>query len=629
MRRSAVMFAMVLGIGVWLIPAIAFADVASSVNNIPQTFSTNMTAWVAPLQTLATRLFWLLALIEFCVLAFRAGLKQSEFGEWVVDLTSYIMFIGFYAALLQYGNTWMTAIGNSFRQAAQQAGAAVNAGSALAPGDILATALTTLGTIWKAMSLTDIGLDLELTVAGVCVLICLGMVAALQTVALVEFYFASTAGTFFFGFGGCRFSKDFAVKVINWNVSVGAKLFCMQLICAVGVQVVNGVIASPPQGVVNGAITIGGVCIVLFALVKEIPSLIQGLINGSSFSAGSAVFEAAKSIAGGVAGAAVMGTAAAALAGKQTYDAIESGSSGGGAGQNAAMAIGEMAIGMPARMAGNLAGAALADIGGQLSGQRKFGSLGMPGRVAMDMLSGIGRKPAPEEPVSARGDSASQDAGVRAAAWPEPGSSSGGGADSSARSDGGVPGVSGESGSTGSGAGDGQGAVGGLAGASEGPAPSSGGPAADMGHSGATEPMGGGRSVGGGTGASVGSASEPVGTGGLGSSAAVGTSHGVGAGSGGIDGGTSAGTGTRLPAAAGTEPAVGLGPTGGDSASQGVAGLSNQASGAGPGSGTAGGTSPNSSAGGPAGGGAVESGTARATDNLHGSGNAPANEKGG
>ncbi len=83
------------------------------------------------------------------------------------------------------------------------------------------------------------------------------------------------------GFGGSRWTKDLALKIIIYAVSVGAKLFVLQLIIGLGQQVFNTLLANYQANSGDLLVSVGA-AIVMLALVKIIPDLIQGLISGAS-----------------------------------------------------------------------------------------------------------------------------------------------------------------------------------------------------------------------------------------------------------------------------------------------------------------------------------------------------------
>ncbi len=132
-------------------------------------------------------------------------------------------------------------------------------------------------------------------------LVCFALIAAFLVLALVESYIVISAGVIFMGFGGSRFTKDYALKILIYAMSVGAKLFVMQLIVGLGQQIFNQLMQNFQTNTSDLLVAVGS-AIVMLALTKIIPDMIQGLLNGVSAGNGGV-------LSGMVAGAAA-GTAA-------------------------------------------------------------------------------------------------------------------------------------------------------------------------------------------------------------------------------------------------------------------------------------------------------------------------------
>jgi type IV secretion system protein TrbL len=357
----------------------------ASINKVLSTYQTNVQAWQTILSGFATRLFWILALVELLVVAIRCVLKGADLGEFVADLVAFVLFVGFFYALLLNGPTWASAIVTSFAQAGNAAAQGVGGAAGVTPAQVLDDALTIVSNLWAQTAITTPGYDFELVMIGFVVIIVLGVVTAFMVEALVESYVVVYAGILFLGFGGSRFTSQYAVRVLNYAVSVGAKLFMLELIVALGMQFINQwttVTPADAPGFVELCVTL----VTMLALVVMLPSMIQSLINGASFSSGAALMGAVGTAAGTAAGLATAGLGAVGLAGAQTAAGLSSATSLGAK-------TGEIAKFLP-RVAGNAGQAALGDLGRRLSGRNYGGSMG--GRMGMDMLSRVNGGKAPD-----------------------------------------------------------------------------------------------------------------------------------------------------------------------------------------------------------------------------------------
>ncbi len=192
-------------------------------------------SWQSSLAGLAIRLFWILAGIEFTWAAILLGLRGADLGEWLSALVNQVMFIGFFAALLQFSAEWASAIISSFQQAANIAGGA----NLLRPSDIFDVGIKLATALYDASSNWNIVHNLVLVVAGFFILISFGLITAYLIVALVESYIVISAGVLFMGFGGSRWTKDYAIRIFQYCMSIGAKLFVIQLLAGLMISIVE------------------------------------------------------------------------------------------------------------------------------------------------------------------------------------------------------------------------------------------------------------------------------------------------------------------------------------------------------------------------------------------------------
>ena len=79
-----------------------------------------------------------------------------------------------------------------------------------------------------------------LMIAALLILICFALITAFMVLALVESYVVISAGVLMMGFAGSRWTKEYAFKVMTYAVSVGAKLFILQLLIGVGETMIDG-----------------------------------------------------------------------------------------------------------------------------------------------------------------------------------------------------------------------------------------------------------------------------------------------------------------------------------------------------------------------------------------------------
>ncbi|WP_299508486.1 hypothetical protein [uncultured Roseobacter sp.] len=105
-----------------------------------------------------------------------------------------------------------------------------------------------------------------------------------------------------------------AIRFLTYTVSVGAKLFVIQLVVGLGLTLLNGFAsgfnASAPN---NQALTMLGVAITFLALVWSLPDMVQSIINGVAYGGSGGLMRAVATTAAG--GAVAAGIAKGAASG--------------------------------------------------------------------------------------------------------------------------------------------------------------------------------------------------------------------------------------------------------------------------------------------------------------------------
>ncbi|EPX3531562.1 P-type conjugative transfer protein TrbL [Acinetobacter baumannii] len=354
------------------------AEITENTDSIVDTFKAQTASWSGVLQPYAENLFWILAFIQFSWAMITLAFRGNDLGEWVTVIVNQILFIGFFYWLLQNITSFGKAILNSFKIAGESA-----VGVSLEPSKVFNSGLDIVTKMLNAVSAWSPIDSLAMIISSIVVIACFAIITAFTILALVEGYFVIYAGVLMMGFGGSSWTKDYAVKTLQYAVSVGAKIFVLALLLGV----LNGIMSkwvSQFNAEKNlDIILIIGCSLVFVALVKIIPELIQGIINGASPGSGQALTSTIKSaVAAGIgaaAGAAGVGMAtqgAGALASEQLKTAQANGTGPTSTAGKASFMAGSMMK--------NMGSSLKEDLGGRLSGSH-HGHGTMGGRMAQSM----------------------------------------------------------------------------------------------------------------------------------------------------------------------------------------------------------------------------------------------------
>jgi type IV secretion system protein TrbL len=348
---------------VLVITAPAHAQSAGVLDDIVGQFQSRAAGWEGSLRSFALNTFGILAAIELAWAAIRLAFRGADVSEWLAEIVNQILFLGFFLALLENSVTWGQAIVNSFRQAASTAG-----GGGLAPSDVFTAGVDLAQKVMSQMSIWSPAASVGLIIAGLVIEVCFALIAACMVLALVESYLVISLGVLFMAFGGTRWTKDYAISTVRYTLSVGAKLFVLQLLVSIGDNLIQSWVAAFNDITASSLCILVGCSIVMLALVKVLPETMQHIVNGSSMASGSALVGAAVAVGGATAafGAGLAGSGA--VAGNSFRLAAAQMNAKDDAGTAPVSRIGRAAA-LTGYTAKNLLAAPLADVGRRLSGQ--------------------------------------------------------------------------------------------------------------------------------------------------------------------------------------------------------------------------------------------------------------------
>lgn len=350
----------------------------NGLDRITNVYRDGAAAWGPSLRNYAIGLFALLATLEFVWSFARLAIKGADFGEFMAEFFTRLMFIMFFYWLMIASGEIAPAIVNSFREAGNTAAQAGGGSGGMRPSDIWTAGVDMASRIMETeVGLTDIPKGLALVVSGLVLIVVFACLAALMIIALVESYIVMAAAVLFLGFGGSRWTKDIAVKTLIYCVSVGAKLFTVQILVGMAEAMVkawtNDVGGGGFAEDMTQVLEIIGASIVMLALTISIPNIIQGMINGSSMGSFNPVTAAAGAVAGGAVGAGALlagGGMAMSGAAKLASEQLKAADAAGtgpttGLGRAGALVGGTMS---------NLAKGSLNDAGQRLAGRVRSGN---------------------------------------------------------------------------------------------------------------------------------------------------------------------------------------------------------------------------------------------------------------
>lgn len=315
--------------------------------------------WYTLIKDYARNLFWLLVLVDVGWSAVIYALEKEDVGDIVKSLTKKIFTIGFFWALLHFSDTWIPAIIDSFTQIGKTVGNVPE--GATSPDGIVMQGIRIAENAFAALHKMGIAETIAavvpVAIVALLIFMCFLFVALTLMITLLESYLVIGAGVILLGFGGSRWTTDFATKYLQHAVGTGLKLMLIYLLIgAAGTLFVDAKI-DPNQLFRSMFVLLGSAATYAFFIVK-VPAIASGMLSGSpALSTGDAMGTAlavGAAMAGVGAAGMAMGNAAAGGAGN-----VAAGATGLakalGAGASSGLDMGKSGMGLGVHAVGEVA----------------------------------------------------------------------------------------------------------------------------------------------------------------------------------------------------------------------------------------------------------------------------------
>lgn len=260
-------------------------------DNIALKIQTTASTWFPILQAQALRLFRWLLIIDVVWMGIQLVLKRAELYDAIVDFIRLLLFAAFMYALVIYFKDWANSLISGLGTIANTQ---LNAPVA-EPGYIFEAGLIIVKTAYDAGSIMSPVDSLAWLICGIIICVVFSLIAAQVLLVKCEAYIVLNAGAILLGFGGSKFTKDYATNFLRYALAIAVKLFVMQLLVSIGMEFVDDFRAVEPD--LNELIVVIGASIVLLALTMSIPDIVSGIVNGSHVSTGQAITSATTAVA--------------------------------------------------------------------------------------------------------------------------------------------------------------------------------------------------------------------------------------------------------------------------------------------------------------------------------------------
>jgi type IV secretion system protein TrbL len=284
---------LLLGALFWPQSAQAQGVTADTISTVVGNFQTTMAGFEPRLQALAQNTFGILSIISLTWMAIKQVFRQADFGEWLAELTRWILYTGFWWWILTTTTTWGPAIINSFKLAANTAsGVAV-----MHPGDVFNSGWEISRKITEHMSAWSPAASVGLLIAGMVIMVVFALIAASMMLTLIQSYFTIYCGVILLGFGALEFTNEVAIAVIRPTFAIGGKLFTQILVVAIGMKFLQQAVAGFNDITAEAIAALIGESVILLVLSRELPQMVERMLSGVGFAGGGALFSTAANVA--------------------------------------------------------------------------------------------------------------------------------------------------------------------------------------------------------------------------------------------------------------------------------------------------------------------------------------------
>ena len=272
--------------------SICSADISRDVvYDITEKFSTKSSVYGAALKIYAEKLFYWCLILDTAILGIRVIMKREDMASAIKNFVFMLLFAGFIFSVIKNYDVWSMNLVNGLKLIAVGLGGPE---LVLSPFN---TGIEIVISILDKMSATDPVDSLGYLITGCIIMVCFALMTAQIVMIKCESYIAMNAAVLLLGFGGSSLLKEYAINTMRYALSVAFKLFVMQLVLGLGMSFIKDFRTISSVELADLLVLIGA-AVVLLALVKTIPDVCAGIINGSHTGNGSSLMSTGAMVAG-------------------------------------------------------------------------------------------------------------------------------------------------------------------------------------------------------------------------------------------------------------------------------------------------------------------------------------------
>lgn len=333
MKRIIILFGLLLLTPGFLYGAI---DTATTGHTLLASFEAASVHWRETIISAAQWMFWGLLTLDLVIeFGFLAVGGQLSFEAIFAPVMRKILMIGFFLMLFQHSD-YLATIPASFSQLGDTA-----AGVPVDPDNIIASALTIVGSLVDGLSAFHLADSIVLFFSALVILIAFGLMTAHLIMVYVKTYVFLAVAPLVFSLAGLSHTRQMAYNPIIAIIKAGMELFLLKIFLGLSITMMHDFAANIDND--NGSIF---VMIIMSIVMASVVYMASGIVEAIMSGTVAQNSTAGLGVAAGVVGGAMAGAAAAGKGGMGLHDAVKEAKKQSANGQGSTMgnlgrAIGE------------------------------------------------------------------------------------------------------------------------------------------------------------------------------------------------------------------------------------------------------------------------------------------------
>lgn len=267
------------------------------VSDIVSKFHNELSRYESVMLKYAKIVFYWCAVLEVAWLGVKMALGTSEVRETIKNFCFVLLAAGFFLAVINNYHTWTWNVIDGLKSIAGEATTIADASDKpFTVGLHLAQSLFSKCSGWSPLE------SLTYILAGMAILFCFTLITLQIILIKCECIVAMCASSILLGLGATSFLRDYAINALRYVFAVAFKLMTMQLVMGIGINFIAQleIVEKINWGQIGVTISF---CVIFYSLVKTLPDVVAGIIQGSHVSSGQALTSTVKSIGAGMMGA--------------------------------------------------------------------------------------------------------------------------------------------------------------------------------------------------------------------------------------------------------------------------------------------------------------------------------------